>query len=75
MRYRVVIKDLRKPAGPDNRVKIGGDLSRTEAAATQKRFAKLKWDERRPGVLTIDHIALCVEPDVESDASGSIAGD
>jgi len=64
MRYRVVIKSLRDPPGSDNRVVVNSDLSQAEANSVQKRFAKLKWDERRPGVMTIDHVALCVEPDV-----------
>lgn len=63
VKYRLVIKDLRKPAGADNCVKVVGDTSKRAAEIAQERFTKLRWDQRRPGVLTIDHIALCVEID------------
>lgn len=69
MRYRVVIKDLREamvPGEPQNAVVVGRTLSQREADQMQKRFMRCKWDARRPGVFTIDHVALCVEVDDET---------
>jgi hypothetical protein len=63
-RHRLVIKDLRKPAGEIG-IEVGANLSQKDALDMQRRFIKLKWDERRPGVYTIDHVALVVEPDYE----------
>lgn len=64
-KYRVVIKDLREPDGrrKASRVVISDGLSQADSQALLKRFPKLKWSERRPGILTIDHIALVIELD------------
>lgn len=64
-KYRVVIKSLREPDGRCEapRVVVDSGLSLTSAASLLKRFPKLRWTERRPGVLTLDHISLVVERD------------
>jgi len=62
MKFKVVLRDLKNPRdGPQ--IEIGNNLSKTEAERLQKRFAKLDWEERRPGIMTIDTIALIVEID------------
>lgn len=61
MKYRLVIKDLRQPTGEQHVVVVGDSMGLEEADQMQKRFAKLKWNHRRPGILTIDHVALVVE--------------
>lgn len=59
--HRVVLKDLR--AGPSGGiVVVASGMSQKEAERIQKLFMKAKWDPRRPGIFTIDHVALCVEP-------------
>ena len=62
MKYRLVIKDL----NTDDRVVVKSDQYLNDARVIQRRFTKLKWEERRPGVFTIDHIVLIVEPDEKS---------
>lgn len=61
MSKRVVIRSLKEATLDGPRVVIGSNLSPKEAERMLRTFTKLKWEERRPGAFTIDHIMLCIE--------------
>jgi hypothetical protein len=71
-KYEVVLKDLRQPDSPV--LVVASALTTLRGAESiGANFRRAKWSERRPGVYTIDHLALCVapmQPDVSEPTQG-----
>jgi glycerol-3-phosphate cytidylyltransferase-like family protein len=64
-RYRVVLKDMRKPRG--SVIEIDDNLSKSDADRLLEQFTKLSWIPRRPGVYTIENVVLLVELDTKEE--------